>query len=504
MTTEAQGRNAQRLLFDDPALKRPHDDVDDLKLLASTMIEVEEDARAFAAPRFPNGNWNVFDNPEIWAGYTYLGQFIGHDVTFDPMSPAAQASGLGPWSRTRVGFNLDSLYGPGPDQAPSLYDAAALSLGTGTDGKSDVLREATGRARIPEMRNDENAIVAQIHLAFMKYHNRVVAEIGGPFEKASDIVRKHYQWIVLHDFLPRVVGYRTLREVLDDGRYPVVGGIAGSEAYRQRHSLRFEPQRDFLPLEFSAAALRFGHSMVRPRYVVNEHTKEGFPIFHVSASGDDGIEDLRGSRHLSMARRIDWSRFFPLHPRSARRADGPTNGFEVARALDTMLSSPLGHVSVGIGPGAATRSLAELNLLRGNDLGLASGQAIATKMGVPAAEIIRLDSVPHRFRIGPSPSAARPDRSAVRLSAKDKQCLEQLFGNATPLWYYVLKEAELLRGGRALGPVGGRIVAEVSVAVLRADPQSILNQTWTPTPGRFGCRRQRYFTMADLIRYVEQ
>jgi hypothetical protein len=490
MTTEAEGRDVprfSRLLFDDPAMV-PDGDADDLKLLASSMIEVPEDARAREAPRFPRGNWSDFDNPEIWAGYTYLGQFIGHDVTFDPTSPAAQGSGLPPWSRTRVGFNLDSLYGPGPEKAPSIYDAATLCLGTGTDGESDVLREKSGRALIPEMRNDENAIVAQIHLAFMKYHNRVVAEIGGPFEKASDIVRKHYQWIVRHDFLPRVVGYRTLREIMDDGRYPVVGGMVGSEAYRRGRSLPFGPQSQFLPLEFSAAALRFGHSMVRPRYVVNAHNRAGLPIFHVSASGDGAIDDLRGSRQLSLARRIDWSRFFPLRP---------TKDFEVARALDTNLSYPLGQVPVGIGPGAATRSLAELNLLRGKQLGLASGQAIATKMGVPVAETIKLDSSAHRFRIGPSPSAASRDRRAARH-------LEQLFGNATPLWYYVLKEAELLRGGRALGPVGGRIVAEVSIALLRADPQSILNQAWMPTLGQFGCSRQRYFTMADLIRYVEQ
>ncbi len=93
----------------------------------------------------------------------------------------------------------------------------------------------------------------------------------------------------------------------------------------------------------------------------------------------------------------------------------------------------------------AYRSLAVRDLLRGESTALPSGEAVAGLLGVPA------------LTGGGWPGG-------------------------TPLWFYILKEAEQTTGGNGLGPVGGRIVAEVLIGLLRADPASYLalEPDWTP------------------------
>ncbi|MBD0256364.1 MAG: hypothetical protein ICV83_11655 [Cytophagales bacterium] len=197
------------------------------------------------------------------AGITFLGQFINHDITFDrylsltePNDPAEVRNFRNPT------LGLDSLYGLGPTQSPQLYDPqdpALLRIGLNDQRQpNDLPRDANGKALIGDERNDESKITSQLHLAFLKFHNAVVAHVRREkrappeevFAGAQQLVRWHYQWLVLHDFLPQVVDKAVVDDVLTNRRafYQPVG-------------------RPTVPIEFSLAAFRFGHSMVKPTYV---------------------------------------------------------------------------------------------------------------------------------------------------------------------------------------------------------------------------------------------
>jgi hypothetical protein len=420
------------------------------------------------------------DHPDLPAGYTYFGQFVDHDVTYDPTSSLRRANDperLEDFRTPRL--DLDAVYGSGPRDQPYLYDqqaqpAGALLLvgdsraqfGQGFAAE-DLPRSERQRALVGDPRNDENAVVAQLHLAFLKFHNRVALALAAGehaaswsgrgdelFEETRRIVRWHYQWLVVEDFLPRVV---------PEG---MVAGLLGEGAQEGGRVLRrFDPRPrlfdhggdPFVPVEFSAGAYRFGHSLVRASYQLNQGSGS-LQVLSAHADPDPAAAThLGGFRALPAALVIDWARFFEL-------PGGPP---QHARAIDTHLSWPLARLPAEVAPpGATNRSLAWLNLARGRSLGLPSGQAVARAMGLTPLD----DAV---LRLGGAPA---------------------------PLWFYVLAEAETVGGARRLGPVGGRIVAEVLLGLAAADPESFLSvdPAWTPflgaAPGRF--------TVADLLAYA--
>jgi hypothetical protein len=408
------------------------------------------------------------DNPRIPAGYTYLGQFVDHDITFDPTSklrghndPRALANFRTPR------FDLDSLYGSGPKDQPFLYDWSSerhpgvkLLVGASSGEGSiaaDLPRNEQGRALIGDARNDANLIVAQLHLLFIRVHNKVVHHVSAVesalgsdrlFEKAQTLVRWHYQWIVAHDFLRRIVGDRTAET---------------ARAERRFYRFRGDP---FIPIEFSAAAYRFGHSMVRADYELNGALRRPVPIF---ADGDHPAElgDLGGFRRLPVPLAIDWRFFFELSD------DQPQH----SRKIDTALATRLFRLPAGAN--GKREALARLNLLRGRALGLPSGAAVARAMQVEPL-----------------------NEEQLLLARLPREVTRELL-RAPPLWYYVLCEAQSERGpdGRHLGGVGGRIVAEVLLGLLEADPSSYLHADvpWKPTlPGA----ADGHFTMPDLVRFT--
>jgi hypothetical protein len=400
------------------------------------------------------------DNPRIPAGYTYLGQFIDHDITFDPMSELQKRNDPDALVDFRTPrFDLDSLYGSGPSDDPFLYESArpgtrGLALLVGVNPQDpevephDLPRNQQGRALIGDPRNDVHVIIAQLHLLFIRFHNKVVDQVRAHQPELKErallaecqrVVRWHYQWIVVHDFLERVVGREAAQSVRDGGR--------------QQFTWAKDP---YMPVEFSGAAYRFGHSMIRPHYDLNRANTK-IPIF---AEADDPgpFDHLGGFRRLPFGWTIDWSLFFKIG----------RNEPQLSRKIDTKLSPPLFRLPAGVD--AARHGLANLNLRRGRALGLPSGQDVA--------EAMEQDRMTHR-ELG----------------------LEGALGDHTPLWYYLLREAEVHADGEHLGPVGGRIVAEVLVGLLEGDPQSYLRQKpgWRPTlpsaePGDF--------TMADLARFA--
>ncbi len=399
------------------------------------------------------------DNPAIPSGYTYFGQFIDHDLTFDAAS--AQQRILDPSGRLNFRsprFDLDSVYGSGPADEPFQYDRdspGGIELLIGSNGfNPDLPRNNQGRALIGDPRNDENFIVAQLHLAFLHLHNRLVDRLDGSvpqrelFEQAQREARWHYQWVVVHDYLRRIVGSELHARLLT-----IVEDDEGNQ--REMIRLRFYRHKvnPYMPVEFSVAAYRFGHSQVRDRYGVN-NSFSNVPLF-----SPGGEQDLRGFRPLLPNWHVSWPRFFAFPNDS-----GP----QESRLIDTALAGSLFALP---GEQAEAASLALRNLRAGVRLGLPSGQAVAEYMRVRPLSDDELAPCP--------PGGA-------------------------PLWYYVLREAFVLgNGGQHLGPVGGRIVAETLLGLLRGDPASYYSSqpTWTPTlPSRSG--NPRDFDMVDLLSFA--
>jgi len=434
------------------------------------------------------------------AAFTYFGQFVDHDITLEKsaqpgMKPPVEEN-LEPLPledirdqtrnvRTGV-LELDSVYNfPAPrDPDNNLkMKLGKVSPSGGRPNDKDDFNDLPRRrpmpgdierdreARIGDPRNDENTIIAQMHVAFLRAHNRLVEEASPPerFRKAKRRLRRHYQHIVIHDFLKQIAEPSIVDDIIENG------------------NRIYNPGEDefFMPLEYSVAAYRFGHSMVRAAYNFNVN----FPgatlgqLFTFTAlSGQLGEFDTLPEIWI-----IQWGRFF---------RGGEV--FNKARKIDTKLVEPLEHLQTMEGqdePGLAAK-LAVRNLLRGYQLRMPTGQAVARALHK------KLKGV----RDIPVLSAEQIRKGAGKGAAGDKQrkvLADSGFDERTPLWYYILAEAALLRDGRRLGPVGSTIVAEVLVGLVRRSPDSILEagSNWKPNlpseePGEF--------TLHDLLRYASK
>jgi hypothetical protein len=448
----------------------------------------------------PDENTALLDGElRLPAGYTYFGQFVDHDITFDPVSSLGRQNDPDALEDFRTPrFDLDSVYGRGAADQPYLYEADGVHLALGAQvsqdpatGGPDLQRVRTGRAIIGDPRNDENLIVSQLQVAFIRFHNAVLDRAGADhpawskddvFKLAQQQVRWHYQWVVVHDFLRRLVGQAVIDDILRTEPYTVP---EGQSAALPKATLRFYRWRDrpYMPVEFSVAAYRFGHSIIRPSYLINDVARAEPPVQGASriplfSDADGERQSLRGFRTLPEAWGVQWKFFLP------RIGGGPTPNLpQPSYKLDAQLSHPLGamHSSTagaeelvaGFDPNIA-RNLAVRNLLRGLHLGLPSGQEVARAMGIEPLKDEQL------FQGVDIPADAAED----------------LAGHA-PLWFYVLKEAEILAGSAHLGPVGGRIVAEVLIGLLAGDPLSYLGvaPSWTPTLGP----TPGTFSLSDLI-----
>jgi hypothetical protein len=282
---------------------------------------------------------------------------------------------------------------------------------------------------------------SQMAVAFIRLHNRLVDRLRDDqvaeqdvFEEARRAATWHYQHVILREFLPGVIGAQLTAELLDGG--PRLYRIDG------------EP---YIPFEFADAAYRYGHAQIRDRYQVNE--KFGpCPVF----------PDLMGFGPVPPEHTVDWALQIDVEGRPPAQR---------AKRIDPRLPAPLIALPTqisGSAPGSDYASLANRDLQRGQAVGLASGEAVAERLAVPA------------------------------LSAEQVGLAAHGWEGATPLWFYILREAEVLHDGDQLGPVGGRIVGEVLVGIVDADPESFLSidPDWTPTlPGR----RAGAFGLADIL-----
>jgi Animal haem peroxidase len=423
-----------------------------LDSLAETMVEPDTSDGFLAT------------GPRLFAGFTFIGQFIDHDITLDttPLDEQLEDPDATVNFRTPR-YDLDSIYGRGPGDDPQFYDPSdrdKLLLKTNGNNVLDVPRDDQGKAIIGDRRNDENLIIVQFHKAVIQFHNKIVdyARSQGMrkewvFETARRLTRWHYQWAVIHDFLPRFVGDDLVgtsgtvyKEVT--GKSPVINLNYYKPTNREG--------RPFMPVEFAVAAYRFGHSLIRPFYIINDTGV-------VDIFGVEGSRNLNGGRPIPSDLVIDWKNILPdLGNPDARKP----------RKIDTKLSIPLSKLpGSAVPPPDPTIQLAVRNNRRGKKVGLPSGQQVAKAM-----------------RVTP-------------LSNNSLGLTESGWGGEAPLWFYILKEAELLYKGEQLGPVGGRIMAETLVGLLQRDPNSYLylDPSWKPispiaqTAGKFA--------FSDLLKF---
>jgi hypothetical protein len=469
------------------------------------------------------------DHPDLPAGYTYLGQFVDHDITFDKtvgfpdgiLSIANVVQGRSP------SLDLDSLYGLGPvdesnhPEGRVIYQPDGVKLREGTTDpdfslgfwenfSNDLPRgddpNHPEKASLADERNDENLAVAQTHLAFIKFHNKVVDLIKedrvkrslsqkGLFEEARSEVVRHYQWIILHDFLPRIVEGNVLKRVLGRG-------------CKHFHP---EPGDQFVPFEFSVAAFRFGHSLVRETYEWNK-------FFHAKApaGGNGGVADLSelfqrtgfkgqtlGGGHLRLPSTwiINWTNFFDFkgfpgqvknpNLNFAKRIDPSLSAALAKMRMHTRVSDELAAVLARMGLDKRNLSLATLNLLRGWLVGVPTGQSVLARLRdkAPTGQTVKRLT---------SDQIAKEHGQSLRSNG-----LHLL----TPLWYYVLREAKEFHGGKRLGPVGSHIVAEAFVGLIKSSTTSILrkdkptDKDWVP---HLGPVRSNRFDMPDLLFFVNE
>jgi hypothetical protein len=422
--------------------------------------------------RDPNPESPERDNPNIPLGMTFFAQFIDHNLTLDitplfsmQQDPAAVAD------FRSSNLDLDQLYGGGPGVTRFLYDV--LPPGTANNFNPvklvldplrdfDLPRNSQNTAIIGDPRNDENFLVSQTHVAFIKFHNAIVdyllatdpqkyvGEGANPtlFRDASLMARWHYQWIIVNEFLPKILGTEVVQEVLTHGRL----------WYRPAEQGHKYP---YMPVEFSTAAYRLGHAMLRQHYVINDGFQANLfdmPVF--------------GNPRIDASKKLDFTKFFDFPGKPAAQR---------ARRYGAIITPPVFELPFIDPTDDPPIVLPERNMLRARLFKVPSGQEVATLMKNAGMNI----TVHSNQELG---ITAIPGTDG-------------LLGQA-PLWYYILKESEFAPiGGLHLGPVGGRIVAEVFIGILQETAGNYLHDQpdWKPT---LSSARSGTFTLTDLLTFA--
>jgi hypothetical protein len=469
---------------------------------------------------------------QLPAAYTYFGQFLNHDISapiggvqVGPGNPlpggiigAADPPGLRNVSRAdvatileaianehRAPLTLASLYGAGPGMSdtagPQLYadDGRRFRLGT-TERIGDqffqdlkinpkLVTHACNAPDFPrapktpviaDQRNDENLILSQLHLAFMLFHNKMVSAfeaLAAPpkdvFAAARQEVTLHYHWLILHDYLPSLLSPTVLQRPLSD----------------------WQPRRtdpDTVPMEFTTAAFRFGHSMVGRAYDYNANFgRDG------SISQGATLADLFNfTSKLNMNNPggpltllpdhwvIDWDRMtrMPMPMGNDQAFSSGPEQIDLSFA-PTMLDSA-GNATI-----AVHGSILYRNLLRGFHRRIPFGQTLAT-----ACEIDRLTPDQIRTALVQVAPTSDPDPD-LAATAERLGFLEE-----TPAWLYLLCEAKILEKGARVGPTASQIIADTIVGLMRHNAASLLRYQegrWHP---RDSMLKDRHSNPLDSLR----
>lgn len=476
----------------------------------------------------------LFSSSTLPAGYTYLAQFIDHDISrigtrnrppSENPIPIHDISLL-----TSPALDLSSLYGPAPkqEQTPGHADspgedsppdedtqpAGATPLGDEPtfDDRGrfegwapgqpsfliDVNRHDAGEggrqkrlAKIPDRRNDEHLIISQLHVLFMNLHNRIidgivpdeVDEIGPDhrfFKRAKRLVVLLYQAVIRHDLLTKILDEQVLDTLFEDHGIPPLLDIAPSEDAS-------------IPIEFAGAAFRFGHSMVQPAYDIGDDVRLSLRrLSEVLGSANEGPD--RRPEH-----RVKWEHFFDLGnvtPNQARPIS-----WNLIKELSELGQLPGNAGSPsdadehehGEARGGGPIGLAGRNLLRGKELDLPYAQRIIWRLAK-----VRKDYVD---AVGLAEQAIDERRFGgfpLLLDVLRKWGFE----NRTPLWTYVLLEPVPRQAEpheARLGKLGSTVVGEVFRCLLTTSEPSILNADDRRALEDYIGKPATEVTMRDLI-----
>jgi hypothetical protein len=447
------------------------------------------------------------------SGYVYLGQFIDHDITrdgrflLDEAGPDAEKT---PNYRT-PSLDLDTLYGKRGSVLPDLdEETGELPLGEtlaakyeGSDfpaKREDLLRGPDGTAKIIDPRNDENLVVAQMQVLFTKFHNQVLKLLkaypslsagpsgASPFEQARRFVTWHYQWIVLNDFLPMIARIKVLEDIQANGL----------RLFKRNYTPVDYPMA--LPIEFTVAAFRFGHSMIQESYRLHPTMIVETAVLMRMTKRGEGINS--NSRALPANYVIDWDDFFIAPEAVLNRGQNIDTfitealyalpqqnvvAFRVNRKFESLAATHLAELML---------PLPELTLRRGSKMRLPGGEEFADYFRLPKLNSADIPALPEDEGF-----FAQPE-----------------FRGRTPLWYYLLREAAVEAASnpepgdgpappmQKLGTIGSRIVTEVLLQILAADADSIRNvgASWTPPRFPFGLSAvpRSLDSMPNLIEFV--
>ena len=425
----------------------------------------------------------------VAVGQIFFGQFVDHDITLDLTSSFARLDRADATTNFRTPtLDLDCVYGDGAEGSPYLYWHGVTGAGAAFNGvklltgadqpgatplmQEDLPRSAHGRAVIGDPRNDENRIISQLQLGFIRFHNRVadhlhtVHALSGEelAHESRRVATWHYQWVVVNDFLRAIAGSAVVDDILGHGRR-----VYRPEACAFGPHFGAEP---YIPVEFSVAAYRFGHSMIPQRIQV----QAGGPAFEVfGPTLGHGFSPLTDARAV-----VHWPQLLDLSDPTVDRADKLD-----ARMAADLLDLPF----VGAG---GVKSLVTRNLLRGQAFRLPSGEEVAVACGRDSAEINMVSAVVQSLAVAATPPAD--------------------FSSGTPLWLYIVAEAGAVgretspgtfHQGEGLGPVGARLVAETLIGLLELDSRAYLgsNRSWSPTDAADKLGANGVFSLLDLLTF---
>jgi hypothetical protein len=445
--------------------------------------------RLAAAMRMPR---NSIAGSNVPSGYVYFGQFLAHDVTRLKAAddkPVSQACALGELGQLRSpALDLDSMYGNGYDDLAVPLNQGKFIIGAAVDldnkpvPDTDLPRDPnTLVPLIPDDRNDDNLLVAQLHVQFLKLHNFFYERFRGGnwrlqprqlYELAREQVVLHYQQAVLHDFLQRLLDPAVWQHVIRDDLPALWDPRPGSTAG--------------VPVEFAGAALRFGHAMVLPRYNINAtmelNLKDLFTM-----TGEGGFDRAPA---LPAANIVDWRFFFDFSDYAG--SGGAEKRVNKSLAINDEVSVLVPRLKRQ--HGAPYDSLASRNLIRAGQLQLPAGQDVADSLlsATHWRELCAAVGFDRQYA-ATTLAALQPDGNGViRAAGTD-------FHQVTPLWYYILLEAWTHARGVHLGKVGSLIVADTLRGLVRTSPVSIHDPSrkrapWIAATGMNGTLR-----ISDLL-----
>ena len=379
-------------------------------------------------------DWKCQDSKVVSNGLAIFGQFLAHDMTFEVTSKFRGYNQADTFVNDRtLRLDLDCLYGQwSQDFLYNKNDRNKLLLGEEYQDNGntwlDLQRNAQEKAIIPDARNDENIIVSQMQVLFILFHNQIVEKVRQEcgakevFKEARQQVIWYYHWLILHDYLYKITDWTVFEDILC-------------------HGPKYFCNPVFLPLEFTGAAFRTGHSQTRENNRINSDTEKN--LFELGA-------------FQKMEEYLDWRYLFDF-------GDG---NVQYARLIDTKIGKIFHDIPFIKSADKFERSLPYRNMKRGVVYRLPSGEDVARRMCEQPIEV------------------------------NETQHLD-----GTPLWYYILKEAEVLgHEGEHLGPVGSRLVLECFLGILNHDQYSfqVLHPKWKPEIGR----NEGQFDFVDMVQYA--